>query len=252
MQAAQLALQPPHDGRERYRVDGVDAGLQIVEMTESADADPQAVQSVGARTAPGLAPCGTDPIPSSLLLLAEQRSEDGGSGRPRRVAEHPAQFLEQVSVPFGTQEHFEQFATRTGIIPEASPQPRDPDRVRRRRLRQMRVLDQGEHYVPVPDLADEAGEACKPSVERTQGRAVARGQQSFPQGQRVPEPAHGAMECVQALGSGMRPKDEVVDRTRDVRKKALDMPREVRNAYCRTGTSSGCGACHGRWECRRT
>jgi hypothetical protein len=117
VESAELRLQSSHHRWRQRRMFRVKAAPELAEMTQSADLDPEAMESRDRRFPTCAAVGNANAFPSRLLLRVEKSRQVPGRPTPRRERERCGELLEQVRVPLRAEEHAEQLATGSSIVP---------------------------------------------------------------------------------------------------------------------------------------
>jgi len=198
---------------ERYAPDGFGSHFryEVGKVAELSNPDAEAVEPLGARTAPGPLAGPGDPAVTGRRLLREESAQSFGGATRRWAGDERADLREQAALPLRPQEGAQQLAPRAGVVPKAHQESQNAGRF----FRVVRFLgvpgEQRDRHVLVAHPSDQAGEASRAGNEQLKLRRVSLRQDLGPHAQAPDQPTHVAMEVVEERSRRVRSPDDRVD-----------------------------------------
>lgn len=219
-----MLLQATQRAGERPVPFRVDRGGQVRHLSHASDADPETVQPVHRRAFAGPAVSLGRALPFAGRVPLEQTTEAGPRDHPGSSPYRLTDSVEEPRLPFGSEKSAQEFTAGAGIIPQTGSVAVELVNLLAGIGASLDPLEEGERDVPVAYLSDEPGYATNATIERSQRETIGRGQKFLPNAEAGPEPAHFAMEAMQAFRGRVRVRDHPVGLPRDLGEDSSDLP----------------------------
>ena len=162
-------------------------------MTDPPHPDPKAVEACGGRSSarPPVRP--VEPLPALGVGSSEHSGQVGGAPIGRSNVEALLHAIEQMRVPFGSQERAQELPAGARVVPETRAVALERLPFPGGRRGPVAALEKTDRDVPVPDPSDELAQAAQPGVQGAEELPIPSGEELLPDREPRREPAEVAM-----------------------------------------------------------